>query len=174
MIIFKSPRSNHGFTSHYGFTLMEVLIALMITVAAGILVTTSWSGNFTRLQKATRYNNVALLLERKMVEMEAKYAHKKIDQVNNEEGDFGDDMPDYRWTFTAQPFEMPDYGPILASQQDGADENLLRVLSKMREVANKSILEATVTVFIKTPKKEVSFSLTTYFIDFDSELELTL
>ncbi len=158
-----------------GFTLIETLIALVITVAAALLMSNAWSSNYLRVRKSAINKNVALLLERKMVEMESKNKGKKTLEISDEEGDFGDSHPQYRWKFSTQPFEMPDLAPILAKQNPtGVDQTLLTMLSKMREVAGKAILEGTVTVFVKSGQKEISFSVTTYFVDFDSETEIGL
>jgi prepilin-type N-terminal cleavage/methylation domain-containing protein len=156
-----------------GFTLIETLIALVITVAAGLLISNAWSSNYLRTRKTAINNNVALLLERKMVEMESKHSGKKILEISDEEGDFGDSYPQYRWKFSTQPFEMPDLAPILGKQtKAGVDQTLLTLLSKMREVVGKAILEGTVTVFVKAGAKEISYSVTTYFVDYDSETEI--
>lgn len=157
----------------HGFTLIETLIALTITVAAGLLLSNAWSSNYLRVRKAAINNNVALLLERKMVEIETKNKGKKILEISEEEGNFGDDYPQYRWKFSTQPFEMPDLAPILAKQSKaGVDQMLLTVLTKMREIVGKAILEGTVTIFVKAGPKEISFSVTTYFVDYESDAAL--
>jgi general secretion pathway protein I len=155
-----------------GFTLIEVMVALVITVAAGLLLSNSWSGNFLRVRKTTVYNNVSQLLERKIVELETKYSKKTFGEIKDEAGDFGPDFPQYRWTFSVQPFAMPDMTPVLTSQNEGADQMLLTVVTKMREVVNKAILEATVTVYVKAGNKETPFSVTTYFVDYNSQVSL--
>jgi len=157
-----------------GFTLIETLVALVITVAAGLILTTAWSGNFLRVRKTTLNNNVTQLLERKIIEMESKYKGKKIAEVKEEEGNFGDEYPQYRWTFTAQPFEMPDLTPILMKGAGGTDEMLITMMSKMRELVSKSIAEATITVFVKVQQREVPYSVTTYFVDYEAETDLSI
>lgn len=72
-----------------GFTLIETLIALVITVAAALLMSNAWSSNYLRVRKSAINKNVALLLERKMVEMESKNKGKKTLEISDEEGDFG-------------------------------------------------------------------------------------
>jgi prepilin-type N-terminal cleavage/methylation domain-containing protein len=151
-----------------GFTLIETLIALVITVAAGLLLSSAWSGNFMRVRKTTLNNNVAQLLERKIVELEAKYTGKAITEIKEEEGNFGDDFPQYRWSFSAQPFEMPDLTPILMKGNDSTDQMLITMMGKMREIVNKSIIEATVTVYVQAAGKEVPYSVTTYFVDYEA------
>jgi prepilin-type N-terminal cleavage/methylation domain-containing protein len=156
-----------------GFTLLEVLIALMITVAAALLLSNAWSGNLLRVRKATLYNNVAQLLERKIAEIQAKNTKKKFTEIKEEEGDFGSDFPQYRWTFSKQPFVMPDISALLVAQQkDGVDQMLVTVLSKMREIMGKAILEATVTVYVKNGTREIPYAATFYIVDYDSPVNI--
>ena len=160
------------FLPAHGFTLIETLIALVIVVGAALILANAWSGNFLRIRKSSLYDNVALLLERKTVEIETKNRGKKLTEIAEEEGAFGDDYPQYRWKFSLQPFEMPDLTPLLTSKSSGADETLVTMLSKMREITNKAIVEGTITVFVKSGQKEIPFSVTTYFVDYDSNVDL--
>src|SRR6185437_2297089 len=66
-----------------GFTLLEVLIALIITVAAGILLSTAWSGNLLRVRKTTLNDNVAQLLQRKIAEIKAENSKKKFTDIHH-------------------------------------------------------------------------------------------
>ncbi|OFZ12795.1 MAG: hypothetical protein A2Z20_07075 [Bdellovibrionales bacterium RBG_16_40_8] len=156
-----------------GFTLIETLIALVITVGAALLLANAWSGNFLRIRKSVIYDNVALLLERKAVEIETKNRGKKLTEIAEEEGNFGDDYPQYRWKFSVQPFEMPDLTPLLINKSSGTDEMLITMLSKLREITNKAIVEGSITVYVKSGQKEISFSVTTYLVDYDSDINLT-
>ena len=154
-----------------GFTLIEVVIAMLIMVGAIVILYTSSAGNQARIRKSRVYNNVGVLLERKIAEIEAKNIGKSLLEISDEEGDFGSDYPDYRWTFTVQPFEMPDMSQALTRNASASQEMLL-VLSQLREVMNKNIVEGTVTVFVNSGKKEVPFSVTTYFVDWTKDVSL--
>ena len=155
-----------------GFTLLEVLIALIITVAAGVLLSTAWSGNLLRVRKTTLYDNVAQLLQRKIAEINAENSKKKFNEIHNEDGTFGDEYPQYRWTFTTQKFSLPDLGAVVASQKGGANQMLVTMLTKMREIMNKAILEATVTVYVKVRNKEFPYSVTYYIVDYDDPINI--
>ena len=152
------------------FTLIEVMIAMMIMVGGIVILYTSSAGNQARIRKSRVYNNVGVLLERKIAEIEAKNFGKPILEINDEEGDFGSDFPEYRWTFAVQPFEMPDLSAAVT--RDGASSEMLLVLAQLRETMSKSIVEGTVTVFVNSGKKEVPFSVTTYFVDYTKEVSL--
>ena len=155
-----------------GFTLLEVLIAMTILVGGIIVVASSWSGNFLRIRKATLYNNVALLLERKVNELEAQFKDKPLEEVVDQDGDFGSELPQYRWTFAAKEFVMPDLSSLLLGKEGAKDEMLLQFVKQTTEFIAKCVKEGTVTVFVKAGKKEVAFSITTYFIDYGKELAL--
>ncbi len=155
-----------------GFTLIEVLVAIMIMVGAVLIVGNSWSGNYLRVRKTQLYLNVAELLERKAVEIETKYRDASILEITDESGDFGKDFPQYRWTFTVQPFEMPDMTAALTSQGSGANEMALSILSTMQQMISKAVLEGVVTVYVKSKNKEVPFSVTMYFVDYKAELAM--
>ena len=166
-------RRQKGFVFIRGFTLLEVLVAMTILVGGIVVVASAWSGNFLRIRKATLYNNVALLLERKTNEIIAEYSNKPIGEVIDKDGDFGSELAQYRWTFTTREFVMPDLTPILISGDSGPkDDMFLGFIKQTQDFISKSIKEGTVTVFVKSGKNEVPFSVTTYFIDYKQELNL--
>lgn len=159
-------------TTRNGFTLIEVLVAISILAGGILIVATSWSGNFLRLRKSNLYNNVAILLERKVTEIQAKYRDKPLEEVVDEEGDFGQDLAAYRWTFKTKEFEMPDLSGAIMGEKGRTDEMLLTMVKQTSEFLSKSIKEGTISVLVKSGKKDVEFSVTTYFIDYNKEFSL--
>lgn len=155
------------------FTLLEVLVSLAILSSGILLVGQSWSGNFLRVRKTNLYNNVSLLLQRKIVELEALYKDKPLTEIpDSEAGDFGTDYPQYRWSMHSQDFEFPDLSSVLIGRDGGADEMLLTVIKQTQEYISKSVKEVTLSVFVKTPVREIEYSLTTYFVDYNSSLTI--
>lgn len=155
-----------------GFTLLEVLIAMTILAGSIIVISNTWSGNFLRFRKSNLFNNVALLLEAKMAEIEAKYRDKPLEEIPDEEAGEFEGNPNYRWVMKSQEFEMPDLSAILIKQSDGANENLLSMIKQMSEYISKSVKEVKVSVLVKAGKKEVEFTITTYFVDYKKEIGL--
>ena len=153
-----------------GFTFLEVLIAVAIIAASMVTLSLASMGNNLRVRKTALNNNVAVLLERKMTEIEALYRGKSLDQIKEEDsGDFGSEYKQYRWTMKSQEFEMPDLSPVLISQDKG-DEMLLTVIKQTQEFISKSVKEVTVSVFVKTPAREIEYSITTYFVSYEEQL----
>jgi general secretion pathway protein I len=150
-----------------GFTLIEVLIALAIMAGGILLLANSWSGNLMRIRKSNLYNNVGSLLERKMIEIEAEYKDKPLTEIpESRDGDFGNDLKAYRWNLKSKDMKFPDLAPLMVGKDGGADETMLQMVRQMTDTISKSIKEIKVTVFVKTPKKEMAFSATDYIIDY--------
>jgi general secretion pathway protein I len=156
-----------------GFTLLEVLIALTILCGGIILLGNSWSGNLMRIRKSNRYNNVAALLERKIVELETEYrGHAMTEIPETRSGDFGNDanLSSYRWAMKTRDLKFPDLSALIIGRDGGADETLITMIKQMTDVLSKSIKEIKVSIFVKTPKKELEFSATDYMIDYATGL----
>lgn len=164
--------NSHSTKSSQGFTLIEVMVAMLILTGAIVTITTSWTGNYFRLNKSLMNHNVAELLERKMTETLILNKGKSFDDIEAEDGGTFKGFPKYRWTMTSQEFEMPDLAPILAAQGGELDETLGIVIKQMGEHIKKSVKEIKVSIHVKHKKKEVEYSATTYFVDYDQELDL--
>lgn len=163
-----------GLKSSRGFTLLEVLIALAILASGIIVLNSAWSGNNLRIRKSNLYQNVSTLLERKMVELEAKYKAKPFNEIpEEEEGDFGSDFPLYTWKLKTRDFEMPDLTSALTPPGESLDENLRTMIKTMTESISKSVKEVKVSVFVKNKGgKDTEFSVTTYFVNWQFDLGL--
>lgn len=157
-----------------GFTLLEVLIALAILASGIIVLNTAWSGNNLRIRKANLYQNVSTLLERKVVELEAKYKAKPFNELpEEEEGDFGSDFPLYRWKLKSKDMEMPDLTSALTPPGESLDENLRTMIKTMTESISKSVKEVKVSVFVKSKgDSEIEFFVSTYFVNWQFDLGL--
>jgi len=157
-----------------GFTLIEVLIAVVIMAGGIIVMANAWSGNFLRVRNSRINNTAASLLERKMTEIEILYKDKPIEEIKEDDaGDFGSMFPGYSWQMSSKDFEMPDISSALVSRDGGADEMLLTIVKTTTEFIKKSVKEVSVTVSFK-PKKgnEIHHTVTTYFVDYTKDLNV--
>jgi len=153
-----------------GFTLLEVLIALIIVAGTIIAAGSLWSGNFNRIRKANLQYDVATLLERKMVEIEAKYSTKPLTEIpESENGSFGTDYPSYSWTMVSRDLELPDMTAVLMAQQENTDETLISMIKQMTDFLSKAIKEVKVTIVVKRRGRELKYSATQYFLDYQKE-----
>ncbi len=157
-----------------GFTLIETLLAMVILSSALLLLVNSWSGGYLRVRKTQQQFEVASLLERKMTEIELEYRGKPLDQIPDEKGeDFGKEYPQYSWKMTSHKLEIPDLSATLAAKGE-ADQFTTMLVKQLTEGLSKAIKEVTVTVILKAKPKSVEYSVTTYFVDYDQELPMSV
>lgn len=157
-----------------GMSLVEVVIAIMILAGGLLLISQSWSGSFARLRKTQNNIIAAALLQRKITELEMEYKGKPLDSIPEEKSDdFGAEYPEYSWKMQSKSFEMPDMTSTLLSKEGGSQALELELMKQFTDQLSKSIKEMKVSVIYKTKKgREVKSSITTYFVDYDKELQL--
>lgn len=155
-----------------GFTLVEIMIAMLILAAGIMLLANSWSGGFARVRKTQTNTEIAALLERKMTEVELEFRGKPLESIPEEKSDdFGAESPNYRWKLESKEFELPDLSTGMTSREGGANQNLLQIMKTLSEHLKKTIREVKVTVYYKAPNgKETAASVTTFFVDYDKEV----
>jgi len=151
-----------------GFTLLETLIALVILAGGLTLLVTSWSGSFMRLRKTQFTYEMALLLEKKIGEIEFEYRGQPVTSIPDElDGDFGSDYPNYSWKMSSQKMDFPDLSQTLASPSGNSDQMSSMIMKQLITLFNQSVKEVTVTVvFQDGNKKPIEQSVTTLFVDY--------
>ncbi len=108
-----------------------------------------------------------------MAELEAEYRGRPLSEIPDEDGgDFGNDLADYRWELRSRELELPDLSALLTSQNQSIDENLINMIKQSTEFLSRAIKEVRLSVFIKARGKEVEYAVTTYFVDYDQQLGL--
>lgn len=153
-----------------GFSLLEVMIATAILAMGIMTLQSSWSGSIRAVNKSRGIQTAAMLLKNKITEIEVKYRHDVANLPDEEEGNF-ENYEGYRWTMKSAAFVPPDFAAIL--QQDGGqDVALLDIMKKMTSIFEKSLKEMKVTVFYKIGDKEIEYSATTMFVDWDQPIDL--
>lgn len=151
-----------------GFTLIEVLVAIVILMGGIIIVGNSWSGNLLKIRKANLYNNVGVLLERKVTELEAYYSTRTLNEIPEEDGGPIEGLPQYTWKLKSRKFEMPDMSS--AFMKDGTkNETILSMLKQVNEFINKAVKEVKISIVVSTAGKNVEYAVTTYFVDYNAE-----
>lgn len=155
-----------------GFTLLEVLIAMIILASGVMLLAQSWSSSYNRIRKTQKNVEIAALLERKLAETDMKYRGKSIDSIPEDESDEFEGYPEYSWKLESKKFEMPDLTSILIGRDGGVDQMMMQLMKQFSEHLSNSIKEVKITVTYKTKEKEFEYSATLLFVDYDKQLPL--
>ena len=157
-----------------GFTLIEVLVAMVIMSGGVMVLANSWSGNYMRIRNSRVNNTMGMLLERKMTEVGVKNTDKPFDQIADDDaGDFGTKYPGYRWEMKSKKFEMPDMSSALISREGGADQMLLTMITTVQNFIKEAVKEVSVTVIYKSRVgREIKNTVTTYIVDYSKDLPI--
>lgn len=158
-----------------GFSLLEVLVAVIILSGALVMLSSSWSGSLMAFRKSQTLTTIAYLLKRKMTELEVKYRPDSgLIPPEEEEGNFGDTYKDYRWEMKSKQLEFPDLSSVLTSKEGGGggNEMMITTVKQMTEQISQNIREMTLTVFAKVGKRELQYSVTSYNVNFSSGLNI--
>ncbi len=155
-----------------GFTLIEILIALVILSGAALLLLQARSGNTHRIDKVQSYYKAVHLLKKKMTELEMDWMASGFSSIpDSEEGDFESEK-NFSWSVQTQAMEVPD---LQNSMNLGAmNESALLVMRTAREFLLRAIREVKLTVHHKKGKNVSRYSLTTYVVNYNQEVSLSI
>jgi len=168
--------NSRGLQNPQGFTLLETVIAIVILAGSLILLSNSWGAAFMRIRKTQMNFEIAAMLERKMNEIDLQYRGKPLEEIEeSKEGDFGSEgnLGQYTWKMSSKKLELPDIAATLTARSGGADQMLMSVIKQMTDALSKAVKEVTVTVIRKDKnQKPVEASVTTYFVDYDKDIQV--
>ncbi len=154
-----------------GFTLIEVLISMMIVATAVVALSFAARSSALNLQKARNMTTANTLLQQKATEFEYKYQKEFPTEKTQESGDFGKEYPNFAWRVQVQPLEFPDLTPILtANEADGASDMMITVIRQMTDYFSKAVFEMKVVVIWKHKRKDIEYDITTYLVNYETDL----
>lgn len=160
-----------------GFSLIEVLIALVIMTGSVTVVAMAWSGSQQRLKKMKINHQLAFLLDYKVSDIERKYRLILTQLPDAEQGTFEELSPeykDYSWTLQSKKFELPDLTPLMVSQggKDTFDPMITMMMDSLSEFFNQAAKEVTVTITYTYKKNKIQYAASKFLIDFNQPLPM--
>lgn len=87
-----------------GFTLLEVMIAVAVLAITLSVLFGSQSQSLSLAAEAKFNTRAAFFLEMKLAELEAGLL-----EIYDDEGDFGEDYPEYRWKLEVEDADLPEF-----------------------------------------------------------------
>lgn len=166
----KTPKLN---PRSFGFTLVEVLIAISILATLSVIIQSSWSGNLIRFKNSQIKTEAVELLQKKIIEIETEYKNR-IDALPEElqSGEFEDEaFKKYRWEWQSRKIELPDISALVKT--DGEDTMVVSVLENFRKYLNDSIKEVQVVVIYQNGKERpYKFTVPFYMVNYDNQISL--
>ncbi len=177
------PSAKALLNNRSGFTLLEVIIALAIMVVSLASIIAVESNSINATIRAKQMNTVAMLARNKMIELEYEVQGKTFDEMKKESsGQFKEPFNDYKWSWTIKEMKFPNFSAAFSGAAAGGDEGSGAqggsdmVATMVRLITNylsKSLREMTVTISWMRSGKEQSFSVSTYWVNLNNELQLS-
>ena len=165
---FKTLEKYKNTSTQSGFTLIEVLISVMILAGSIVIISNVWSGNLLRVRKFEVQKNVSYLLEQKILEIEELYSNKPIESIPEESsGEFGKKYPKYSWNMISLSPELDNLDVFKATSDDSGVISGFEQLGKtfLKDSLKQNFKEVKVSVTYTIGTKNISFSLTTLFVN---------
>lgn len=167
---------NNSFKKDSGFTLLEVLIAMLIMVIAFGSIFSIQSSALQISSRAKQNNTVAMLLKNALVKAELDVQGKKFEEVNKEEsGNFDTPFESYSWSRKIKELEFPNLiGKAASEGSEGSTDQSSEVIGRLvTKFLSQSVRQIEVTVKWKKLDKEQSQSGTTLWVDLNHEMALS-
>jgi prepilin-type N-terminal cleavage/methylation domain-containing protein len=164
--------------SRGGFTLLEVIIAITIMVMAFASILAVESNSINATTRAKEMNMVAMLAHGKMIDLEYRVEGKSFDEVQKEQGgNFDAPYEKFRWKTEIKEIKFPNMsmgnnkGAGNANGEDSGNQYADLIMKLVTNFFTKAIRELVVTVFWKRNSVEVSYTVSTYWVDLNHEFE---
>jgi prepilin-type N-terminal cleavage/methylation domain-containing protein len=165
-----------------GFTLLEVMIAVAIMLVAFSSILMVESASINTSAKAKQMNVVGMLAKRAMIDAELEFQNKPFADLKKEEsGVFKDPHQDYQWKRAVKEVKFPELNMggskkegAAANSGDGGEDRGTEILTRLlTKFLSNAVREVTVTVTWKKGTGTQNFTVSTYWVDLNSEFALS-
>ncbi len=155
-----------------GFVLVEIVVALMILASSVLVVSRMRFGNQHRVGKAHHYHRAVQLLEQKMTELELQWSQEKLQSIPEDGSGVFEREEDFSWSFKTQSLQLPSASNV-AKQFGLTDDSSIHVAGLTTRLLSQLVWEVKVTVHYKKGKRKSDYSLTSYFVDYSKDIEVS-
>ncbi len=157
-----------------GFSLIEVLASLLILAGLLSIISQLFYGNNRRIRKARQLEKIASLLELKMIQLEEEFSGPKIVQLpNQDKGEFKNEE-NYFWSYQTQAILLPSPRILLSLSRLPESELYLKMAQILTDILSDSLVELELTVHYRGKGREVSYSLSSYFVNYETAPDFIL
>lgn len=169
-----------------GFTLLEVMIAMAIMLVSFSSILTIQSSSMGSALKSRQIHEVSMLARAAMAQTEVEISGKPFKEISEEtSGQFADPYQDYTWIRKVKEVTFPNLAALSGSggsesdskrerEDDEKNSQMMEQLGKViTTFLGKAIREVTITVQWKRGTTTQTYDVAMYWVDLNSELNLT-
>lgn len=156
-----------------GFTLIEVLVALVILAGSMIIISNIWSGNRKRVNKISDYHKIVQLMEHKISELEFEWQRINFKSIPREEKGNFDEEKYFSWSVKTRALVLPNPRHLMNLTEQN-QEIVSQIAGITAQFLSEAVLEAKLTIHYKRGDLKSDYSLTTYIIDHNKEIQISI
>jgi prepilin-type N-terminal cleavage/methylation domain-containing protein len=155
-----------------GFTLLEVIIAVTIMVMAFGAILSVESNSINATTRAREINQITMLARGKMVELEYKVEGKTFEEVRpSESGSFEPPYETYQWKTEIKEIKFPSMDMGGGGKEEGTNQIAEQLTKLLANFFTKAIREMVVTISYKRGGGDMSYSVSTYWVNLNQEFQ---
>lgn len=168
-----------------GFTLLEVMIAMAIMLVAFASILMVESASLNTSAKSKQMNVVAMLAKNEMVQAENEFTGKKFDEIKKEQsGSCPEPYKEYTCSRVIKEVELPNLSLSgsgngsgtgdTSTDNNSSNTQIQETMTKLvTKYLSKAVREVTVTISWKKGTGEQKYSISTYWVDLNSDFSLS-
>ena len=149
---------------HRGLSFIEVMYSIIILTGVMVLISQFFSQSTKQLDRSKRYYLVSQLMEQKLTELELSYQKDGPSALIETEREDFENYPNFLWSLETK--KMENMGPRDLIEGLREENQITNIMDQVAEQIMELVTEVRLTIYYIKMEPETSYSVTTYFVDF--------
>ncbi len=151
---------------HKGLSFIEVMYSIIILTGVMILISQFFSQSTKQMDRSKRYYLVSQLMEQKLTELEFNYQKDGPSALIEQERESFENYPEFLWSLETKKLEG--LSPFHLTEGPREENQWTNTIDQVSKKIMDLVTEVRMTVYYTKIKPEASYSITTYFVDFQT------
>jgi len=147
-----------------GLSFIEVIYSIIILTGIMVIISRFFYQSTRQLDRSKRYYMVSQLMEQKLTDLELDYQKEGPSALIEVERESFEGYPDFLWSLETKTME--NIGPRDFIEGLREENQITNIVDQVTKQIMELVTEVRLTVYYTKMKPEVSYSITTYFVDF--------
>lgn len=149
-----------------GLSFIEVMYSIIILTGVMVIISQFFSQSTKQLDRSKRYYLVSQLMEQKITELELNYQKEGPSALVETERENFENYPDFLWSVETK--QMENMGPRDLIEGLREENQITNIMDQVAKQIMDLVTEVRLTIYYTKMETEVSYSITTYFVDFQT------
>ena len=147
-----------------GLSFIEVMYSIVILTGVMVILSQFFSQSTRQMDRSKRYYLVSQLMEQKLTELEINYQKDGESALLSAERESFENVPDFLWSLETK--KMENIGPRDFIEGLREENQITNTIDQVSKKIMELVTEVRLTVHYTKMEPEASYSITTYFVDF--------